>query len=249
MKIPEVKLSDGHRMPILGLGTWQLAGDTCLNAVKEALKLGYAHIDTADIYGNHREVGEAIKGHDRSELFITTKAWRSDFAYDNLLKACDRSLKEIGTEYLDLYLLHWPNDSFPISETMKALNKLVEDGKVRSIGISNFDEDRIEEAIKHSKVPIVTNQVEFHAHLYQKELLEYSKNMSIVITAYSPVARGHIMSDRLLKEIGDRQGKTVGQVSLRWLVQHGIVVIPKSTRPHLRENMDIFDWKLTEKEM
>jgi diketogulonate reductase-like aldo/keto reductase len=249
VKIESVKLASGHRMPLLGLGTWQLSGDECLNAVKKALNLGYTHIDTAEIYGNHREVGEAIKGHDRSELFITSKVWRSDMTTDGMTNACEKALKEIGTEYLDLYLIHWPNDGIPIEETMKGFKKLVDDGKMRSIGVSNFDEKDTEGALKASEVPVSVNQVEFHPYLYQRSLLEYCKKKDIVVTAYCPVARGHLTEDKLLTEIAKNHDKTPGQVSLRWLIQHGLVVIPKSTGPHLRENKGIFGWRLAEKEM
>ena len=244
-----LKMSDGKKMPAVGLGTLQLTGNICFSAVKKALGMGYTHIDTAEIYGNHKEVGKAISGHDRSNLFITSKVWRSDMNYDNLLDACDRALKEIGTEYLDLYLLHWPNDGIPIDESMNALNKLVEENKVLSIGISNFDDKMTESALKHSDLPIVTNQVEFHPYLYQKELLEYSKRKNILVTGYSPTARGLVSSDEIMTEIGNKYGKTSTQVSLRWLLQHGLAVIPKSTGSHLKENIEIFDFSLKRNEM
>ncbi|UCD03219.1 MAG: aldo/keto reductase, partial [Candidatus Aenigmatarchaeota archaeon] len=227
-----IKLRSGQMMPLLGIGTWQLLGDACVNAVKKALELGYTHIDTAEIYGNHRHVGEAIKGHDRSRLFITSKVWRNDMTYEGMLRACDKALGEIGTDYLDLYLIHYPNDSIPIKETMKGFKHLVDDGKVRSIGISNFDEKRTEEALKASEVPISVNQVEFHPYLYQRDLLEYSKRRGIVITAYCPVARGRVTEDQLLIKIARNHGKSPAQVSLKWHIQHGMTVIPKSTGRH-----------------
>ncbi len=250
MKIPEARLADGNRMPVLGLGTWQLTGVACLGAVKKALDMGYTHIDTADMYGNHREVGKAIKGHERSGLFITSKVWRSDLAYNKVIEICDKSLKEIGTDYLDLYLLHYPNERFPIEKRMKALKKLLEDGKIRSAGISNFYDERLKEVLKVSEIPVVTDQVEFHPHLYQKELLDFCTKNGVAVTAYSPLARGQIFDDPVLKDIAKKHGKSVAQVSLRWLIQHGIIAIPKSSSEgHLRENMDIFGWKLTGKEM
>ena len=248
-RIPTVKLESGQKMPVLGFGTWKLTGDICINAVTKALESGYTHIDTADVYGNHNEVGEAIKGHDRSGLFITTKVWRSDMDYEGMIRACDKALSELGTDYIDLYLLHWPNDEIPLKETMKGFRKLLDDGKVRSIGISNFDQRWIKMAIEASDIPISVNQVEFHPYLYQKELLEYCNRENIVLTAYCPVARGHIQDDPVIGRIANDHCKNIGQVALRWLVQHGITVIPKSSGPHIKENMDIFDWKLTKKEM
>jgi 2,5-diketo-D-gluconate reductase B len=250
MRIPEVRLSDGNRMPLLGLGTWQMQGATCVNAVRKALDMGYTHIDTADIYGNHREVGKAISGHERSELSITSKVWRTDLAYKDVLRACDRALREIGTDYLDLYLIHYPNDRFPIEETLKAFKRLVEDEKIRSAGLSNFYDERLSSALEGFEIPLVTNQVEFHPYLYQKGLLDFCKKNDVVVTAYSPLARGAVLDDPVISGIAERHGKSTAQVSLRWLLQHGMTAIPKSSsEKHLRENMDIFAWELTRKEM
>jgi 2,5-diketo-D-gluconate reductase B len=245
-----LKLKSGHEIPLLGIGTWNMGGAVCEKSVRAALEMGYRHIDTADIYGNHREVGKGIKGYDRSGLFITSKVWRSDLAYDKVIERCNKSLKEIGTDYLDLYLMHYPNDRFPIAETMRAFKKLVEDGKIRSAGVSNFYDEWLKEVIEVSEIPVVTNQVEFHPHLYQRELLDFCTKNGVAVTAYSPLARGQILDDPVLKDIAGKHGKSVAQVSLRWLIQHGMIVIPKSSsEDHLRENMDVFDWKLTAKEM
>ncbi len=248
--IDTLKLASGHKMPMLGLGTWMLTGRQCEESVKAAIEYGYTHIDTAELYGNHREVGKAIKGHDRSKLFITSKLWRTDLTYRDALKACDRSLKELGTDYIDLYLIHWPNDKLPIKDTMRAFKYLIDEEKVRSVGLSNFDETRINDAMKFSKVPLSTNQVEFHPHLYQRKLLQYCNKRGISMTAYCPLARGEVLHDPVVRDIAEKNGKVPAQVCLRWLVQHGIVVIPKSTNPdHIKSNMDIFDWKLTDQEM
>ena len=245
-----IKLASGYEMPVLGIGTWDLTGEKCKKAVAIALKLGYTHIDTADYYHNHKEVGEVIKNFDRKRLFITTKVQGSDLNYDNVLKECDKALRELQTNYIDLYLIHWPNSSIPIEETLKSLKKLVEDKKVRSIGISNFSVSLMKEAIKKSKIPISVNQVEYHPYLNQEALLESCKENNVVLTAYSPLARGHVLNDKLLKEIAKKYSKTISQLVLRWLVQKETIVIPKaSSEIHIKENMDIFSWKISEEDM
>ncbi len=250
MALKTVKLKSGHRMPVLGLGTWRLSGGLCELVVKKAIGMGYRHIDTAELYGNEVEIGRAIRGFDREEIFITSKAWRTNLAHDDIIRACEGSLEQLGTSYIDLYLIHWPNPAFPLSETLEAMGELVQRGMIRSAGVSNFNPKEMREAVRLSRVPVCVNQVEFHPYLYQPDILEACRKLGIVLTAYCPVARGHVMEDSVLAEIGNKYGKTPAQVSLRWLVQHGAVVIPKSTNDgHLRENMDIFDWHLSEGDM
>jgi diketogulonate reductase-like aldo/keto reductase len=250
MQEKAVKLESGHRMPVLGLGTWQMAGKVCEETVRKALELGYRHIDTAEAYGNQKEIGRAMKGFDRPELFLVSKAWTSNLGRDKIIRACERTLRELGTSYLDLYLIHWPNESVPISETMAGMEELVKSGMVRSIGISNFDARLTKEAMDASGIPVSVNQVEFHPHLYQKELLGFCSKHGIVVTAYCPLARGEALTDATIMEIAESHGKTPAQVSLRWLVQHGLVVIPKTvSEAHLKENMDIFGWRLSAADM
>lgn len=245
-----LRLKSGHPMPVLGLGTWMLSGKRCEEVVRKALELGYTHIDTAEFYDNEEEIGRAIDGFERSELFITSKVWRTNLRLKDTITACEKTLKRLGTSYVDLYLIHWPNDGIPIAETMKAMKELVDRGMVRSVGISNFDTGRTREAIEASEIPVNVNQVEFHPHLYQKELLEFCKKNGVILTAYCPLARGDVLSDRTITEIAGRCGKTPAQVSLKWLVQHGAVVIPKSSSvEHLRDNMGIFGWQLSEGDM
>ncbi len=245
-----LRLKSGHPMPVLGLGTWMLSGKRCEEIVRKALELGYTHIDTAEFYDNEEEIGRAIDGFERSELFITSKVWRTNLRLKDTITACEKTLKRLGTSYVDLYLIHWPNDGIPIAETMKAMKELADRGMVRSVGISNFDTGRTMEAIEASEIPVNVNQVEFHPHLYQKELLEFCKKNGVILTAYCPLARGDVLTDRTITEIAERCGKTPAQVSLKWLVQHGAVVIPKSSSAeHLRDNMGIFGWQLSEGDM
>lgn len=240
-----LSLKNGNRIPVLGLGTWELTGKKCQEAVKKALELGYRHIDTAEAYGNQREIGEAIKDFDRDELFITSKVWREHLHFDDAFKACDETLKDLKTEYLDLYLIHWPNRSVPLTETFEALGKLVEMGKVKSVGVSNFTIHHLQDALEFADMLVNVNQVEFHPHLYQKDLLEFCKKNKIVLTAYSPIGRGNLINDQIIVKIAHEYQKTPAQICLRWGLEKGCVVIPKaSSENHLRENMGIFDWKL-----
>jgi len=239
------ELASGYKMPALGLGTWQLRGSTCTKAVRTALELGYDHIDTADMYGNHQAIRQALQGTDSDKIFITSKVWRADLRHDNLLKMGDRALSELDIDHLDLLLIHWPNRQVPIAETLAAMAELVQQGKVRSIGVSNFTIRDLQEAQQVTRVPISVNQVKFHPYNNQRDLLDYCSDHGIVVTAYSPFGNGSLVGDRKLKRIASKYDRSFAQIVLRWLVSKGVVVIPKSTNPnHLADNMDIFDWDL-----
>lgn len=233
-------------MPALGLGTWELTGEKCERTVREAIKMGYRHIDTAELYGNEAEIGRAIKDTDRSQLFITSKVSNSNLRPGNLAQACEGSLDRLGTEYLDLYLVHWPNDKIPIEHTMEVMNNLVADGKVRSIGLSNFNVKLMKEAMSVSEQPISNNQVEYHPYRARREIPRFCEENGITLTAYCPLARGKVLKDPTLNEIGRKYGKSPALVSLQWLLQKGAIIIPKSgSREHLRENMDLDGWELS----
>lgn len=243
-------LKSGYEMPVLGLGTWQLTGKACEETVRRAVDLGYRHIDTAELYENEAEIGRALLGLERDKLFITSKVATSHLKGDEVHKACDRSLAKLGTEYLDLYLIHWPNDNIPIAETLEAMQQLVEKGKVRAVGLSNFDKGRIQKVLSESQVPISNLQIEYHPFTPREELPEYCREEGITITAYSPLARGIVFEEPAIKQIAEKHNKTAAQVSLRWLVQKGHIVIPKaSSEEHLQANKDIFDWELAPEEM
>ncbi len=251
--VPSIRLPSGT-MPALGLGTWQMRGDECRHAVEMALELGYRHIDTAELYRNESDIGNAIaqSGVKRSELFITSKVMPQNASYDDALAACEAGLQRLGTDYLDLYLLHWPG-RVPLEETFRAFRQLLDEGKVRNGGISNFDEKELEHALAEAKkagISLAVNQVEFHPYLYQKDLLAACNANGIHVTAYCPLARGILKDDPTLTKIAARHGRSVAQVSLSWLLQHGSSAIPKAANErHLRENLGAMDFKLTMDDM
>ncbi len=239
-------------MPILGLGTWQLRGGQCARVVKEAIALGYKHIDTAWMYQNQREIGKALRDvHiNRDNLFLTTKIWGTHLRHADVLSQFEECLRDLQMDYVDLLLIHHPNDSVPFVETFGAFHELYEARRVKSIGISNFSIEQVERACEASELPICTNQVEYHVHKNRSELRDYCHARNIVMTAHRPLAVGNLASDTTLSEIGKNHGRTAAQVALRWLVQQDIITIPKSgSVPHLRENLDVFLWQLTDTEM
>jgi diketogulonate reductase-like aldo/keto reductase len=243
-------MKDQNEIPAVGLGTWSLRDEECTRIVKTALKLGYRHIDTAELYGNEEDIGKAIKDFDRFRIFITSKVRVENLRYDNVIKACSRSLDALGTSYLDLYIIHWPSDEVPLEETLKAFRTLLDEGKIKSAGVSNFDRSLLKTALETADFPITVNQVEFHPYRYRKGLLDFCKDSGIVVTAYSPLGVGKLLQDTAINEVAARYNKTAAQVCLRWSLQKGVVVIPKaSSEEHLKENLDIFDWSLTEKDV
>lgn len=246
----EYELRDGNHIPALGLGTWALRGSRCTYIVKRAIELGYKHIDTADAYGNHEEVGAAIKDFDRSKIFLTSKVRPSNLRYRDIIRDCNRSLHELRTDYLDLYLIHWPNESIPIQETLRAFNEMVDEGKIRSMGVSNFAIRHLNGALQVEEHPITNNQVRFHPYDYDQELLDFCQRQNLVFTAYSPLGRARILHNQTIQEMAKKYNRTSAQICLRWCLQKGVVVIPKtSSEARLKENMDIFDWEIASEDM
>jgi len=244
--------ANGARIPIVGLGTWELRGRACARAVEQALRLGYRHIDTAEMYDNEREVGEGLRasGIKREDVFITTKVWPSHFAPRELERAAKESLARLRVSHVDLLLLHWPSEQVPLSETMPALCKMKEIGLTRHIGISNFTVALVQEAVRLASEPLVTDQIECHPYLDQAKVIAACRSHSIAITAYSPLARGRVANDKVLRRIGQAHGKTAGQVALRSLIQLDIIVIPRTAKvERLSENLALFDFELTPAEM
>jgi diketogulonate reductase-like aldo/keto reductase len=244
--------ANGAKIPTVGFGTWQLSGDVAAHMVSEALKLGYRHVDTAAMYGNEVEVGEGMRasGVKREDVFLTTKVWQDNIGAGDLERSVEASLKKLKFPYVDLILIHWPNEKIPLSESIGALNNVKRAGLARHIGVSNFTVALIEEAVKLSAAPLITNQIELHPFIDGDKIIAACRKHGIAITAYCPVARGHAAGDKVLAAIGKAHGKSAAQVSLRYLVQQGIIVIPRTSKvEHLKANFDIFDFTLTSEEM
>jgi 2,5-diketo-D-gluconate reductase B len=239
-------------IPLIGLGTWELRGRTCQQVVEQALRLGYRHVDTAEMYDNEREVGEGLRasGVERDDVFITTKVWPSHFSARELERSAKESLSRLRLSEVDLLLLHWPNPQIPLSETLAALGKVKRMGLARNIGVSNFTVALIEQAVKLADEPLVCNQIEMHPFLDQSKVIAACRQRDIAIIAYSPIARGGAKNHAVLARIGKMHGKTAAQVSLRFLVQQGIAVIPRTSRiERLSENLAIFDFELSQTQM
>lgn len=245
--------ANGADIPAIGLGTWQLRGDAAIRSVTWALDAGYRHIDTAAMYGNEAEVGEAIGNHAvaRDEIFVTTKVWSSDLSEDRLQRSAEASLQRLRIEQVDLLLIHWPSREIPLREQVRALCNARRRGLARHVGVSNFPPRYVEAAVRYADEPIVTNQVEHHPYLDQSELLEVCRRHGISLSSYAPIGRGAVLDDPRVREIARAKDRTPAQIVLRWHVQQpGNVAIPKSANPdRIRENFGIFDFELAPEEM
>jgi len=242
----------GMRMPAIGLGTWELRGQDCVRLVQEAVKIGYRHFDTAQSYENEAEVGEGLRksGLPRNETFITTKIWPANHAPADFARAFKESLAKLKLDQVDLLLLHWPSKEVPIPDTIGALCKVKKEGGARHIGISNFTVALLDEAVKHASEPLACNQIEVHPYLDQSKVIAACRKHGIGVVAYSPIARGRLTDDGVLAAIGKRHGKSAAQVSLRYLVQQGLGVVPRTSKvERLKENFAIFDFELSDAEM
>ncbi len=244
-----VSLGSGVEMPWLGLGVFQSKpGRETEKAVAWAIEAGYRHVDTAAVYENERSVGRGVRsaGVDREEVFVTTKVWNTDQGYDQTLRAFDRSLDELGFDQVDLYLVHWPVPSQGLAaETWRALERIHDEGRARAIGLSNFHAHHIEQLMDTAQVAPTVNQIELHPYLQQDELVAFCAARAIVVEAWSPLAKGEVVDDPVLRRIGEKHGKTPVQVTVRWLLQRGIVAIPKSVhRDRIVANAQVFDFEL-----
>ncbi len=244
-----ITLADGMTIPVLALGTFEQKGQKCTDVVRWALEVGYRAIDTAEAYYNQPLIAPALKEVKREELFVTSKLWRGTYTRDAVEPAVDKILSELDVDYLDLLLIHWPDKAIPIGETLEAMEKVREKGKVRSLGVSNFTIRHVQDALDIG-IQIVTNQVEFHPYLYQTQLKTFCEENGIKIMAYSPLARGEVIRDPHLQKLGNSHRKTAAQVSLRWAIQHGCIVLVKaSSRERLEENANVFDFELSAEEV
>jgi diketogulonate reductase-like aldo/keto reductase len=249
--IPAVE-ANGAKIPVLGLGTWDLRGRACARVVEQALRLGYRHVDTAEMYENEREVGDGLRasGVKRRDLFVTTKIWPSHFAPREFERATRDCLVRLRLTEIDLLLLHWPNPQIPLEETLGALCKVKRDGLVRHIGVSNFTVALVKEALAITTEPLACDQVECHPFLDQSKVIAVCREHGMATVAYSPIARGTVRDDEVLSRIGSVHEKTAAQICLRYLVQQDIVVIPRTSKlERLSENAAIFDFALSEAEM
>ncbi len=237
-------------IPSLGFGTWQLTGPICTQSVSKALEIGYRHIDTADIYQNHQEVGAAItqSGIKREDIFLTSKVWRQSLAPEKVIDDCDRFLQELNTDYLDLLLIHWPNRSVPITDTLTAMQTLKSDGKVKHIGVSNFTKELLTEI--PTDIEIFNHQFEFHPSLQQSELIDYCFQRGISVSAYSPLGQGEDLALPEVKEIAKSHNVGPAEVILAWILQRGLIAIVRSSNPqHIEANWQSQNLKLTSEEI
>lgn len=247
----KIELHNGIFMPLFGLGTWPLKGKEVYEAVLRALRLGYRLIDTASLYENENEIGDALNDTKvpRDEIFITTKVWNDEQGFENTLKAFEKSLGRLKLDYIDLYLMHWPVSGVR-NETWRALENIYDNGKVRAIGVSNFTIRHLDELLEASTSLPTVNQIEFSPFLYQKELMEYCQVKNIVVEAYSPLTRGRKFNNNIVSVISQKYNKTPAQILIRWGLQHSIVEIPKSgNKKHLIENADVFDFSLDDSDI
>ncbi len=242
----------GERVPKIGLGTWDLRGEACVRALQHALEIGYRHVDTAEFYRNEAEIGTAIaqSGLARDQLFLTSKVWSNHLRYDDLIEACQRSLQKLGVESLDLYLIHAPDPQVPIEESMRALNDLQANGKIRHFGVSNFTVPQLRRALQHASAPVFSHQFKYHPLHPQDEMLAFCRREKILVTAYSPIAKGRVLRSPVLQEIARRHAVSAAQVALRWLVDQDLVItIPKASDPkHQQQNLEIFGFDLSPEE-
>jgi diketogulonate reductase-like aldo/keto reductase len=252
MTVPTTTLPGGEELPSVGFGTWNIGGEDLRASLEAALDAGYTHIDTAEGYHNEATIGEVLADAevDREDLFLTSKVLPKNLAYESVIQSCEESLEKLGTEYLDLYLIHWPNPAISVRETMQAMAHLKDEGLVRNVGVSNFSTYQLSAALHVSPVDIAVNQIEFHPWLQRPDLREFCREHDVRVEAAAPLGRTEIFADEVLQEIADAHDRSVAQVALKWALERDVTVLPKSTSPeHVRANLALFDWELGEDEL
>lgn len=247
----QYKNIQGIEVPEIGFGTYKLHDRECENAVRMALDIGYRHIDTAQMYKNELEIGRALSVSNipREDLFLTTKIWHTNLDADDVLQSTEQSLRNLDTPYVDLLLIHWPNEQYNLRKTIESMLVLRDQGKAMNIGVSNFPLDLLKKVNDEIRAPIFCNQVEFHPFIDQFDLLDYAIEKDILLTAYSPLAQGKVLENETLRNIGEEYDKSPAQIALRWLIeQENVAAIPKgSSEDHIRENFEVFDFQLSDK--
>lgn len=245
MKVPDIRLNNGNTIPSIGFGTYKLLGETAQKSVQIAIDAGYRHIDTASYYNNEEQIGEVIKHSDirRESLFVTSKVWNDEQGFHKTKQALEKSLNKLQTDYLDMYLIHWPRQNS--AETWKAMEELLQEGKILNIGVSNFEISDLEKLMKGADIIPVINQIKVHPHNPNSITVEYCRKHSITITAWSPIMRGELLKHSIIQSLAGKYGKTPAQIVLRWHIQNNTIPIPKSsTAERIRENIQIFDFEL-----
>ena len=250
---PLVEMNDGRSIPVIGFGVWQVPDDVVIDATVKALEVGYRHIDTAYLYHNERGVGEALRRSelDRDDVFVTTKVWNTDHGYDQTLRAFDKSTGLLGIDEVDLYLIHWPTPARDVYlDSWRALIRLREEGRARSIGVSNFHDAHLRKIIDETGVIPAINQIELHPWLPQTELRDIDARLGIKTEAWSPLGSGRLIDDPVIAEVSAKHGKSPAQVMVRWSIQLGNIVLPKSVTPErIEQNIDVFDFQLDDADM
>jgi len=252
MTTPTTRLPSGDELPMVGQGTWNIEGETLRDALEAGLDAGYTHVDTAEGYHNEATIGEVLAeaSVDREDLFLTSKVLPKNLGYESVIRSCEESLEKLGTDYLDLYLIHWPNPAISVRETLQAMAHLKEEGLVRNVGVSNFSTYQLSAALHVSPVDIAVNQIEFHPYLQRPDLVEFCREHDVEIEAAAPLARTGIFEDEVLQELAEKYDRSVAQIALKWAVERGVTVLPKSTSPeHVRANLALFDWSIEEADL
>ncbi|QPV63081.1 aldo/keto reductase [Halosimplex litoreum] len=248
--VPTQTLANGDELPQVGYGTWNIDGETVKEGVHAALEAGYAHVDTAEGYENEAEIGEALTDYDREDVFLTSKVLAKNLNYDSVIESCRDSLDRLGTDYLDLYLIHWPNPAISLRETLDAMATLHDEGLVRNVGVSNFSAYQLSCAHHISDVPIAVNQIEFHPWLQRPDLVEYCRETDTVIEAAAPLARTEVFEDEAVQTLADEYDRHPAQIVLKWATERDVVVLPKSSAPeHVASNVDLFGWSMADEDL